>query len=81
MNKNYMVLGCLFLCFIGINGKAQAPPTLDPPVIYRMFFQHEEDGMRFTGCVNSGGMCYSPDESIVQDCLDSNGNWTPCGWE
>lgn len=49
--------------------------------VYRIFFQTVEEDMRFTGCVNTGGMCYSPEETVVQDCKDSNGQWYPCGWE
>jgi len=49
---------------------------------FRIFFQTTSgDGsMRFTGCVNTGGSCYSEEEVVVQDCLEW-GSWSPCGWE
>lgn len=51
----------------------------------RVYFQHVEnyeDGSaaRFTGCVTSGGSCWTEGPEVDQDCLN-NGVWEPCGWE
>lgn len=50
---------------------------------YRVFFQHTstyEDGAqtRWTGCVNTGGTCFS-EESVVADCsFDGGSTWRDC---
>lgn len=78
MKRFILILSVLVVSIFSFSGSAQ---TLDPAEsTYRVFFQVTEGNIRFTGCVNLGGTCFSPEESVVQDCF-VGGQWIPCGWE
>lgn len=78
MKRCILALSVLLVSMLSFSGSAQ---TFGPAEsTYRVFFQVTEGNMRFTGCVNLGGTCFSPEESVVQDCF-VNDQWIPCGWE
>lgn len=71
-----LLIGMLFLSTI--SHKAEAGE-----IDYRHFFQttttYDDGAMtRWTGCVNTGGTCWS-EESVVADCSwDGGDTWTNC---
>lgn len=83
MKKIFKTIGAIVFVFLLFN-LSLGPQELEATnVTYRYFFQHvtsADDGtsIRYTGCVNTGGTCWS-DESMVQDCsVDGGTSWVNC---
>ena len=85
-----LLVSSLFMCLLSFNGNSQnlpsLNPSLEPPVVHRVFFQFVESyegggKSRFTGCVTPGGSCYMPSPDIVQDCWNVGDEvWEQCGF-